>query len=182
MKSDELMAQLCSALAANTHVKDLVLVNCNIGQNGCTSLGQAVSNHPSALDILAQNEKASNSATVTVSVWVDDEAPFCSRTHCSSPGGLICAGVVAQLAKNAVLKNINLEKNCVNQEGATSLAQGLAKNTGVRVIDLMNQKNCRCLQPCHSPHSIFACHCTLRQYFQAPKTFAPHLCGSAPWP
>jgi len=51
MKSDELMAQLCSALAANTHVKDLVLVNCNIGQNGCTSLGQAVSNHPSALDI-----------------------------------------------------------------------------------------------------------------------------------
>ena len=51
MKSDELMAQLCSALAANTHVNDLVLVNCNIGQNGCTSLGQAVSNHPSAHDI-----------------------------------------------------------------------------------------------------------------------------------
>jgi hypothetical protein len=96
-------------------------------------------------------------------VWVDDEAPFCSRTHCS--GGLICAGVVAQLAKNAVLKNINLEKNCVNQEGATSLAQGLAKNTGVRVIDLMNQKNCRCLQPCHAPHSICACHCTFRQCF-----------------
>ena len=85
---------------------------------------------------------------------------------------------MAQLAKNAVLKNINLEKNCVNQEGATALAQGLAKNTGVRVIDLMNQKNCRCLQPCHAPHSI----CAFRQYFPAPIFFATHSCGPAPWP
>jgi hypothetical protein len=103
---------------------------------------------------------------------MDDEAPFCSNAPC--PSGLIGAGVVAQLAKNAVLKNINLEKNCVNQEGATALAQGLAKNTGVRVIDLMNQKNCRCLQLCHVLALALSVSTSRRQIFSQLIRAAQH--------
>jgi hypothetical protein len=43
MKSDELMSQMSEALKSNTHVRELVLVNCNVGLKGCEFLAEAVS-------------------------------------------------------------------------------------------------------------------------------------------
>mmetsp|Transcript_42082 Transcript_42082/g.82329 ORF Transcript_42082/g.82329 Transcript_42082/m.82329 type:complete len:258 (+) Transcript_42082:242-1015(+) len=42
MKPDEYMAQISEALAKNTVVKELVLVNCGIGDRGCESLQAAL--------------------------------------------------------------------------------------------------------------------------------------------
>lgn len=43
MKSDELTREMSEALKKNTHVHEVVLVNCNIGLKGCEALGDAVS-------------------------------------------------------------------------------------------------------------------------------------------
>jgi hypothetical protein len=52
MKSDELMAQMSEALKSNTYVRDLILVNCNVGLKGCEFLAEAVSSTRACLQAL----------------------------------------------------------------------------------------------------------------------------------
>ncbi len=81
LRSEELSQALAEALAKNTHVREVILVNCGINDRACTSLGSAL---------------VSNKSIVVLNL---------EKNAITGAGGSALAGA---LARNTCMREVNL--------------------------------------------------------------------------
>ena len=150
IRSAELIPQLSAALAQNSHCKELNLSNSNLDDSTCEALGKALgkNNTLTLLNLEGNRVSRAPSPHCRLSVLPKPCVHLCAHLSergrgCASSACPLSGSLGESLPSSALIFLSLSSLPLVGSDGAIHLARGLASNSSIVQLNLMNQKGSR---------------------------------------
>jgi len=173
VKADEYCELLRDAMMGNTFVKELKLANCDIKCRGAAALGELLAaNHTLQVRTHPSTTYIPLHALIRSQTGLDSRFQVGLSVRADPADNMAADGVWG-----GTKQVFDLEKNNIREAGGVALAGGLAKNTSVRVVNLLSQQQPPGDAVCVAFVELFDTNVTLLKVRTPPTPRSPHpLC------